>query len=287
MENLSHYQKRVLNQLYGPLGKTDPLQELVRICNFYDECLKEDNDKLINFRFTEMVESKLLVLLNQDYRFQELSEYKEDHLPRVKDYIEDHYEKSSWDGVDGIKELTKDYLKDCISSQNKILQKTFVLNISNAVSVPINPMQFVSQNFYEKYIPSSRRKIDFLNDQLQEIRGFKSKSNDQQQLGVDKLKNDLTEDEKDLHPNIFKKNGFEIWERMFEKFNITKSTRTDIDFMFQVMKFNDFIYENISYNDLADWINEVYKISFDQIKFTDIKSKPNSKRLVIFNDITR
>ena len=287
MENYSHYQKKVLDKILPPLERIDPYEELVRLSKLYDNLLKEETDEFLLNSFKLSIESKLSNLLNQDYRFQELSEYKEDHLPRVKDYIEDHYEKSSWDGVDGIKELTKDYLKDCISSQNKILQKTFVLNISNAVSVPINPMQFVSQNFYEKYIPSSRRKIDFLNDQLQEIRGFKSKSNDQQQLGVDKLKNDITEDEKDLHPNIFKKNGFEIWERMFEKFNITKSTRTDIDFMFQVMKFNNFIYENISYNDLADWINEVYEISFDQIKFTDIKSKPNSKRLVIFNDITR
>jgi hypothetical protein len=174
MENLSHYQERVLNQLYGPVGKTDPLKELVRICKFYDECLKEDNDKLLKLRFTELVESKLSFLLNQDYRFQELSEYKEDHLPRVKNYIEDYYEKSSWDGVDGIKELTKDYLKDCISEQSKILQKAFIFNISIPDSVPINAMQFVSEDFYKEYIPSSRRKMDFLNDQLKEINGFKS-----------------------------------------------------------------------------------------------------------------
>ena len=129
MEKLSHYQQRVLNQLYGPAKKTDPLKELVRICKFYDECIKEDNDKLLKVRFTELIESKLSFLLNQDYRFLELSEYKEDHIARVKDHIEDHYETSSWDGVDGKKELTKDYLQDCISEQSKILQKAFVYNI--------------------------------------------------------------------------------------------------------------------------------------------------------------
>ena len=174
MEKLSHYKQRVLNQLYGPAKKTDPLKELVRICKFYDECLKEDNDKLFKLRFTELVDSKLSFLLNQDYRFQELSEYKEDHIARVKDYIKDHYETSSWDGVDANKELTKDYIQDCISEQSKILQKAFVYNISFPDSVPINAMQFVSEDFYKEYIPSSKRKIDFLNDQLKEINGLKS-----------------------------------------------------------------------------------------------------------------
>ena len=174
MEKLSHYQKRVLNQLYGPAKKTDPLKELVRICKFYDECIKEDNDKLLKLRFTELVDSKLSFLLNQDYRFLELSEYKEEHITRVKNYIEDHYETSSWEEVDGNKELTKDYLQYCISEQSKILQKAFVYNISIPDSVPINAMQFVGEDFYKEYIPSSKRKIDFLNDQLKEINGFKS-----------------------------------------------------------------------------------------------------------------
>ena len=110
-------------------------------------------------------------------------------------------------------------------------------------------------------------------------------TNNPKQVAIDKSKNDIAHDKKELHTNIFKKNGFEIWESMFEKFNITKSTRTDIDFMFEVMKYNDFIYKNIRYNDIEDWINEVYQISFDKIKHTKINAKSNSTRLIIFNDI--
>ena len=110
-------------------------------------------------------------------------------------------------------------------------------------------------------------------------------TNNPKQVAIDKSKNDIAHDKKELHTNIFKKNGFEIWESMFEKFNITKSTRTDIDFMFEVMKYNDFIYKNIRYNDIEDWINEVYQISFDKIKHTKINAKSNSTRLFIFNDI--
>jgi len=104
-------------------------------------------------------------------------------------------------------------------------------------------------------------------------------------IAIDKSKNDITDVEKQLHPNIFKKNGFEIWESMFEKFNITKTKRTDIDFMFEVMKYHNLIYKNIGYNDIKDWINKVYQISFEKIKYTNHIAKSNAKRLTIFNDI--
>ena len=127
----------------------------------------------------------------------------------------------------------------------------------------------------------------YIKDLSQILSNIKTVTNNPKQVAIDKSKNDIAEVKKELHTNIFKKNGFEIWERMFEKFNITKSTRTDIDFMFEVMKYNDFIYKNIGYKDIQDWINEVYEISFDQIKYTDVNSNSNSKRLIIFNDIVR
>ena len=117
------------------------------------------------------------------------------------------------------------------------------------------------------------------------VSNIRTVTDNPKQVGVDKSKNDITEVKKELHPNIFKNNGFEIWESMFEKFNITKTKRTDIDFMFEVMKYHKFIYKNIGYNDIGNWINEVYQISFDKIKYTNHKAKSNEKRLIIFNDI--
>jgi len=127
-----------------------------------------------------------------------------------------------------------------------------------------------------------RNYIKVLSQILSNIRTV---TNNPKQVSIDKSKNDITNVKKELHTNIFKKNGFEIWESMFKKFNITKTKRTDIDFMFEVMKYNDFIYKNIGYNDIEDWINEVYEISFDKIKFTNHIAKSNAKRLIIFNDI--
>jgi len=97
--------------------------------------------------------------------------------------------------------------------------------------------------------------------------------------------NEPVEVKKELHNNIFKGNAFEVWQSMFDKFKITESKRTDIDFMFEVMKYNNLIYDNIKYVDIQNWINNVYEISFDKIKFTDHKAKSNDKRLIIYNDI--
>ena len=40
MENLTHHQERILNQLLGKFGKTDPLEDFKRILEFYFEILK-------------------------------------------------------------------------------------------------------------------------------------------------------------------------------------------------------------------------------------------------------
>ena len=117
------------------------------------------------------------------------------------------------------------------------------------------------------------------------VSNIRKVTNNTKQVAIDKLKNNIINVKKELHTNIFKKNGFKIWERMFEKFNITKSKRTDIDFMFKVMKYNNLIYKNVGYKDIEDWINDVYQISFDKIKHTNHKAKSNEKRLIIFNDI--
>ena len=197
MENYSHYQKKVLDKILPPLERIDPYEELVRLSKLYDNLLKEETDEFLLNSFKLSIESKLSNLLNQDYRFQELSEYKEDHLPRVKDYIEDHYDTSSWDGIDGNKELTKDYLEECISEQNTIIDKT----IKHMIPIPdresLNVMQFVSDEFLNEYKYSSKRKIKFLN---QELNKFKSS------LDVKKKIYD------NPYPEYFNSYGYEIYK---------------------------------------------------------------------------
>ncbi len=91
---------------------------------------------------------------------------------------------------------------------------------------------------------------------------------------------------KELHPEIFKGNSFEIWQFMFDRFKIKESSYSiDIDFMFQVMKYNNQIHDFIGLTDIKNWINKVYQISFEKIRYTNHKAKSNSKRLIIYDEI--
>jgi len=59
MENLTQYQERILNQLYGPLVKTDPLEEFKRILKFYLDVLIKEDDKLIMSKFYSIIENRI------------------------------------------------------------------------------------------------------------------------------------------------------------------------------------------------------------------------------------
>jgi hypothetical protein len=173
MADLSHYRERVLDKLYPPLGKkTIPYDELVRVSELYYIIFKDETDEFLLNSFKLSIESNLLFVLNQDYKYQELSEYKEEHLLRAEDYIRDHIDNSNWNGIDGNKELTKDYLEECISEQNTIIDKT----IKHMIPIPdresLNVMQFVSDEFLDEYKYSSKRKINFLNEELNQITSF-------------------------------------------------------------------------------------------------------------------
>lgn len=102
-----------------------------------------------------------------------------------------------------------------------------------------------------------------------------------QQIGYSKT-DEVTDLKNELHSHIFKNKSFGIWQRMFEEFKITKSSRTDIDFMFQIMKYDNLIYENIGLTDIQNWINKTYELAVEKVKYTDPNSKSNEKRMITY-----
>lgn len=92
----------------------------------------------------------------------------------------------------------------------------------------------------------------------------------------------ITKESQNLHTKIFVNNGFEVWRSMFDSFKITEKKRTDLRFMYEVMKYNNQINDTITVKDLTEWLREVYGFSIDKLHFTDIKSKSNIKRMSIY-----
>ena len=202
MENLSYHQKRVFDKLLPSLEKTIPYDELVRLSNVYNILLKEEKDEFLLGRFSSYIENNLGFVLNQNYKFQELPEYKEEHLLRVEGYIEDFYDVSTWDGIDGIKELTKDYLEECISEQNTIIDKTIKYMIPIPDRASLNVMQFVSDEFLDEYKYSSKRKINFLNEELNQLKGILKP--------IEVIEKRVY---KNPYPEYFNSYGYELYEK--------------------------------------------------------------------------
>lgn len=68
---------------------------------------------------------------------------------------------------------------------------------------------------------------------------------------------DLIRDE-NLHNHIFKHNAFDVWQSMFDEFEIVESSRTDVKFMFEEMKKERLIHNTVNQKTFLSWIEEVY-----------------------------
>lgn len=88
---------------------------------------------------------------------------------------------------------------------------------------------------------------------------------------------------KELHNHIFRNNAFEVWQSMYDNFNINETKRTDLRFMYEVMKYNKQIHKTVTLKTITDWINETYQFSIKKLQYTYIKSKSNENRMSIYN----
>ena len=88
------------------------------------------------------------------------------------------------------------------------------------------------------------------------IEYFKNKQNPAQQ--PESIKKD--EIKKDLHNHIFKNNAFEVWQSMFDEFEITEASRTDVKFMYEEMKKESegLIYNTVNQKAFLEWITSTY-----------------------------
>src|SRR5690606_4991398 len=64
---------------------------------------------------------------------------------------------------------------------------------------------------------------------------------------------------KELHNHIFVNNAFEVWQSMFDEFNINESKRSDVKFMFEIMRKEKMIYDTVKQVSFLKWISETYE----------------------------
>lgn len=158
MKNVSDRNLKLLDILLGPLEKTDPLQEINRIFKLYfDKLIFVDDQYLMN-TFRGIVENKIYFVIKKDFRFYDLESYTEKYPYHLQDFLGDVPDS-----------IEVDFIDKCISEQKSILNNTvkYFLKIEN--NEPINALQFVNEEFFEEFKSSSKRKIEFLQNNLHSI----------------------------------------------------------------------------------------------------------------------
>jgi hypothetical protein len=90
-----------------------------------------------------------------------------------------------------------------------------------------------------------------------------------------------------LHNNIFTKNNFLKFQRLFDEFEINHTKRTHLRFIFEKMKHENEIHNTTNLKNYIDWLNETYQFEnpITELKFTNINENSNRFRLSIYNNI--
>tara|TARA_R100000306_G_C4373913_1_gene141154 strand:+ start:641 stop:2371 length:1731 start_codon:yes stop_codon:yes gene_type:complete len=69
---------------------------------------------------------------------------------------------------------------------------------------------------------------------------------------------------KTKYNHIFNNNAFEVWQSMYESFNINESSRSDVKFMFEEMKKDGLIFKTVNQKTFLDWISQTYEIAIQK-----------------------
>jgi hypothetical protein len=85
---------------------------------------------------------------------------------------------------------------------------------------------------------------------------------------------------KEMHNHIFKENAFEVWQTMFDSFQITESSRTDVKFMFEAMKKDNLIHNTVNQKTFLNWISDTYQITVEK---TSNYSKTTARKSIYSN----
>jgi len=151
MDNLTDFQKKVLNKLLPLLKKTVPEKELKRICKVYKELIENNNDDFLYETFCKSIESNLFLVLKDKSEFYSLDYFQQEYNDLITDFIDINEE---------------DFVEQYLDSQNQIITREYKFQVDFNRNESIEVMQFVSEEFYKEFDYSARAKIKFLEGKL-------------------------------------------------------------------------------------------------------------------------
>jgi len=157
MAELTHYQKQIIDKIYGPLEATNYSNELHRLCLLYRQLIEGVDDKEIQNAFNKKITNCLFFHLKSMEEFIYLEKFIEILPNLLKEFVEDNIDAEEKDGIEYYVNIHK-----------QIIEKTYKYKININGYEPLEVTQFVEDDFFNDFIYTSKKKIKFLNGYLNE-----------------------------------------------------------------------------------------------------------------------
>jgi len=154
MENLTHYQRRVLDKILPPLRKTEPYSELLRVSLLFRQIKDIEVDRVLFDPFKTIINNQLYFHLKSKEEFYNLDKFKNIYRTLVEEFTEDNIDAGE-----------NDFMEKYINFQQEIIDKTFKFFVEIDGYEPLELIQFVEKDFFDEFIFSSKRKIEFLKEE--------------------------------------------------------------------------------------------------------------------------
>ena len=155
MDNLTHYQNRIYDKLLPKPGKTEPYEELLRLSLFYRQIKDIKKDDFLFEKYKGIINNQLYFHLKSKEEFYDLDRFKDIYKTLVEEFIEDNIDANE-----------NDFIEKYINSQQEIINKTIKYSIEISGYKPLELIQFIKKDFFDEFIRSSKKKIEFLENRL-------------------------------------------------------------------------------------------------------------------------
>ena len=152
MNNLTNSQESILNKLLPKLGKTEPYEELLRLSLLFRQIKDIKKDRFLFEKFKAIINNSLYFHLKSKEEFYDLDRFKDIYKRLVEEFIEDNIDADE-----------NDFIEKYINSQQEIINKTIKYSIEISGYKPLELIQFIKKDFFDEFIRSSKKKIEFLN----------------------------------------------------------------------------------------------------------------------------
>ena len=118
-----------------------------------------EDDRVLFEPFKSIINNQLYFYLKSKEEFYDLDRFKNIYETLVEEFIEDNIDSDK-----------RDFIEKYISSQQEIIEKKFKYFIKIDGYESLELIQFVEKDFFEEFIRSSKKKIEFLKDEILRIK---------------------------------------------------------------------------------------------------------------------